>query len=129
MSKSQKIPFPFILDQLIALHPHTKPMFGSHGIYIGEKIVLIVRLRDSHPEANGVWIATSKEHHESLRPELPGMRSVYILSDGKNETDWQMISSDDDDFETKAFHLCDMILRGDPRIGRIPQEKKRKRKK
>src|SRR5574337_1222829 len=50
-----------------------------------------MRDKPAHPEANGVWIATSKEHHESLRKDFPMMRSVYILSDGKSETDWQMI--------------------------------------
>ena len=41
-------------------------------------------------DANGVWIATGKEHHASLKKVLPSMKSVYILSNGKNETGWQM---------------------------------------
>jgi hypothetical protein len=124
----QKLPFPFITELLLPLEPAVRPMFGSHGVYVREKIVLIMRLRESHPEANGVWIATSKEHHESLRKEFPGMHSVYILSDGKNETDWQMIHVDDDDFEPQVTRLCEMILKNDPRIGRIPKVKKKRKK-
>lgn len=124
---ASKIPFPFILDLLFPLDPFVRPMFGAHAIYIREKLVLIVRNRETHPEANGAWIATSKEHHESLRKEFPSMHSVYILSDGKSETDWQMVHADADDFESSVTRACELILKNDPRIGRIPKAKKKKK--
>lgn len=124
----KKIPFPFVLDMLFPLDPHTRPMFGAHAIYVREKIVMVVRDRETHTEANGIWIATSKEHHESLKKELPCMQSIYLLSDGKAETSWQMIPADDDNFETLATHICDLILKNDPRIGRIPKARKKKSK-
>jgi len=96
----KKIPFDFILDLLSPLSLRrgvaclpvrqagevvVKPMFGCHAIYVGEKIMLIVRKKEDHKDANGVWIATSKEYHAGLKKELPSMKSVYILSDGKTK--------------------------------------------
>ena len=123
----KKIPFEFVLDHLHPLETTIKPMFGCHAIYSEGKILVILRKKDDHTDANGIWIATGKEHHESLRKELPSMRSVYILSNGKNETGWQMIHEDEDDFEESAIKICEMILKRDDRIGKIPKERKKKR--
>ena len=122
----KKIPFDFILDLLHPLEITIKPMFGCHAIYSGGKILLIVRKKQDHEDANGVWIATRKEHHDSLRKELPNMKSVYVLSDGKNETGWQMIREDEDDFEESVTKICEMILNKDQRIGKIPKAKRKK---
>lgn len=123
----KKIPFEFILDYLHPLELTIRPMFGCHAIYSGGKILLIVRKKADHTDANGVWIATGKEHHESLRKELPNMQSVYILSDGKGETGWQMIHEDADDFEEAVTRICEMAVKGDERIGKIPKAKKKKK--
>ena len=122
----KKIPFDFILDYLHPLEISIKPMFGCHAIYANGKILLIVRKKEDHEDANGVWIATGKEHHESLRKELPSMKSVYILSDGKNETGWQMIHEDANDFEESVIKICSMIVKQDDRIGKIPKSKRKK---
>ena len=122
----KKIPFEFILDYLHSLEIVIKPMFGCHAIYAQEKILLILRKREDHTDANGIWIATGKEHHESLKNDFPSMRSVDILSDGKGETNWQMIHEAENDFEESAIKICEMILRSDSRIGRIPKLKKKK---
>jgi len=122
----KKIPFEFVLDRLHPLEITIKPMFGCHAIYANSKIQIILRKREDHMDANGIWMATGKEHHESLRKEFPNMRSVYILSDGKRETDWQMIHDEEDDFEESAIKICEMIQRSDVRIGRIPKSKKKK---
>lgn len=122
----KKIPFEFILDYLHPLEISIKPMFGCHAIYAGGKILLIVRKKEDHTDANGVWIATGKEHHESLKKELPSMQSVYILSDGKNETGWQMIHEDKADFEESVTKICELILKGDARIGKVPKARKKK---
>lgn len=122
----KRIPFEFILDHLHPLEITIKPMFGCHALYSGGKILLIVRKKEDHTDANGIWIATGKEHHESLGKELPSMGSVYILSDGKGETGWQMIHEDADDFEESAVRICDLIIKRDERIGKIPKSKKKK---
>ena len=122
----KKIPFDFILDYLHSIDISVKPMFGCHAIYSEGKIMLILRKKEDHREANGMWIATGKEHHESLRKELPLMQSVFILSEGKGETNWQMIHEDADDFEESAINICEMILKKDKRVGKIPNSKKKK---
>jgi hypothetical protein len=126
---AKKIPFEFILDYLVQLNPVVKPMFGAYAIYIGDKIMLILRDSDSHTESNGVWIATEAEYHSGLRNEIPGLISIDVLSEGKGETNWQMISKYSDDFEASAIKICDMINRKDIRIGRVPQKKKKRAKK
>ena len=122
----KRIPFDFILDHLHPLDVTVRPMFGCHAIYAHGKILLIVRKKEDHQDANGVWIATGKEHHNSLRTDLPSMRSVYILSNGKGETGWQMIHEDADDFEESVAKICELVLAGDERIGKVPKAKKRK---
>jgi hypothetical protein len=122
----KKIPFEFVLDHLHSLDITIKPMFGCHAVYAQGKILVILRKREDHTDANGMWIATGKEHHESLKKELSSMKSVHILSDGKGETNWQMIHEEEDDFEESAIKICELILRKDVRIGKIPKPKKKK---
>ena len=124
MKRNKNIPFVFVTDYLLSLEPVLKPMFGCYALYVREKIMLVLRDRNEHSEANGIWIATSKEFHESLKKDFPSMRSVYILSDGKAETNWQMIPKDADDFESSAIKVCEFILNDDKRIGRIPKPRK-----
>ena len=93
-------------------------MFGCLAIYVEEKIVLILRDKPSTPLDNGVWLATTREHHESLRQEFRNMRSIKVL--GKKVTGWQILPIDAPDFEQSALHACDLVLAGDPRIGKVP---------
>ena len=121
MKQKKRIPFEFVIDYLHSKDPVVKPMFGCFGVYLNQKIVLVLRDRKDHPSANGVWIATSKEHHDSLKKEFPSMRSIKIL--GKGETNWQIIQASADDFESSVTRACELILRGDSRIGKIPKRK------
>src|SRR5258706_2681538 len=78
--KKRKVPpHEFVLEALAEVEPRTNPMFGCLAVYVGEKIVLILRDRPKYPKDNGVWIATTLDHHESLRREVPHMRSVGSL--------------------------------------------------
>ncbi len=117
----KRIPFQFVLDQLEILSPVTKPMFGCTAVYVGEKIVLMLRDRSVDPASNGVWLATTLEHHESLRRELPTMRSIGVPS--SIETGWQMLSMHEPGFEEATLTACELILNGDQRIGKIPIRK------
>ena len=121
-----KIPFKFVLDYLHSLSITIKPMFGCHALYSNGKILLVLRKKSDHTDANGVWIATSKEYHISLKKELPTMSSVYILSNGKGETGWQMIREEEEDFEEAVIRLCQMIAQNDERIGKTPKPRKKK---
>jgi hypothetical protein len=116
--KRKSIPHEFALDALAEVSPRTNPMFGCLAVYVGEKIVLILRDRQKYPKDNGVWIATTTEHHESLHAEFPNMRSVGLL--GKKITGWQVLPVDAPDFEEAALRACELVVSGDPRIGKVP---------
>jgi hypothetical protein len=113
--KRKAPPHEFVLDAIAPLSPRTHPMFGCLAVYVGEKIVLILRDKPARPADNGVWLATTKEHHQSLRREFPNMRSIQLL--GKKVTGWQVLPADARDFEEAALRACELILNGDPRIG------------
>jgi hypothetical protein len=116
------VPHEFVLDALAELSPRTNPMFGCLAIYVGEKIVLVLRDKREPSADNGVWLATTPEHHESLRREFPHMRSIAVL--GKEVTGWQVLPADAPDFEEAALHACDLIAACDPRIGKVPKSKR-----
>jgi hypothetical protein len=112
------IPHTFVLDAISTLSPYTRPMFGCLAIYVKDKIVLILRDKPKNTADNGVWLATTQEHHQSLRREFPSMRSIQVL--GKRVTGWQVLPVDAPDFESAAQRACELVLAGDPRIGKIP---------
>jgi hypothetical protein len=116
------IPFDFVLEELAPAKPYTKLMFGCTSIYVGEKIVLILRRKDDSDPDNGLWLATTPEHHESLRADFPSMRSIALF--GPGPTGWQVLPLDAPDFEEAAFRACALILKGDPRIGKVPKGRK-----
>ena len=118
VKQRKPVPHAFVLDALAALSPRTNPMFGCLAIYVGDKIVLILREKRDQTADNGVWLATTKEHHPSLRREFPNMRSIQVL--GKKVTGWQVIPANAEDFEQAALHACELVLAGDPRIGKVP---------
>ena len=121
--KPRKVPHEFVLDAIAPLSPRIRPMFGCLAVYVGEKIVLVLRDRRDATADNGVWLATTGQHHESLRREFPNMRSIRVL--GKATTGWQVLPADVPDFEEAALHACKLIVDGDPRIGKVPKARRR----
>ncbi len=119
----QTVPHEFALDALASLAPHTRFMFGCLAVYVGDKIVLILRDRKDYPADNGVWLATTAEHHESLRREFPSMRSIQLF--GQPVTHWQVLPARSADFEEAVLRACRLIRDGDPRIGKVPKRKRR----
>ena len=118
LKQRKPIPHEFVLDALAPLSPYTRSMFGCLAVYVKDKIALILRDKPTSIRDNGVWLATSKEHHESLRREFSNMRSIQIL--GKPVTGWQILPADTPDFEAAALRACELVLAGDPRIGKVP---------
>ncbi len=100
-------------------------MFGCIAVYVGEKIVLVLRDKGGTPD-DGVWLATTEQHHESLRLEFPHMRSIQVL--GKSVTGWQLLPGDAPDFEEAALRACELIVRGDVRIGKVPGQRRTRKK-
>jgi hypothetical protein len=122
-AKRKKTPYEFVLDALSDLSPRTNPMFGCLAVYVGEKIVLVLRDRPNATKDNGVWLATTPDYHKSLKREFPSMRSIAMF--GKEVTGWQVLPADATDFEESALHACELIAKEDPRIGKVPKSRKR----
>jgi hypothetical protein len=116
--RHKAVPFEFVLDAVAPLRPMTRPMFGCLAVYVEDRIVLILRDRESYPADNGVWLATSPEHRASLQREFPRMRSIGLF--GTKETSWQILPADAPDFEESARRACALVLARDPRIGKVP---------
>jgi hypothetical protein len=116
--RRKAVPHAFVLDAIAALSPETRAMFGCLAVYVEDKIVLILRDKRDGTADNGVWLATTEEHHQSLRREFPNMRSIQAF--GKKVTGWQAIPADAPDFEEAALRACELIAARDPRIGKVP---------
>ena len=120
-ARGKHVPHEFVLEALADLLPRTRPMFGCLSVYVEEKIVLILRDKSDAVGDNGVWLATTAEHHESLQRDFPRMRSIGVF--GKEVTGWQVLPADAPDFEEAVLRACQLILQGDPRIGKTPKRR------
>ncbi len=116
--RRKPVPHQFVIDAIASLAPLTRPMFGCVAVYVEDRIVFVLRDRPSSTADNGVWLATTEDHHVSLRREFPNMRSIQVL--GKKVTGWQVLPADAPDFEEATMRACELVLAGDPRIGKIP---------
>ena len=112
-------PYDFILDYLPA-GITLKKMFGMNYIYIGKKIMLILRKRDNEADLNGIWVATSKKYHESLKKEIPELGAFSITGD-ERLGNWLLIPDNSDDFEAAGIKICELITHHDPRVGHVPK--------
>jgi hypothetical protein len=95
-------------------------MFGCTSVYVEEKIIFILRDKKDGLD-DGVWIATTEDMHAALRPLLPNMRSISVF--GPGVTGWQMVPADAPDFEEAVVRACQLVVAGDPRIGKVPKRK------
>lgn len=124
LNNPRGIPFDFVLERLSNLEIVIKPMFGCHALYLQNKIIFILRKKENFLLDNGVWIATSSDHHESLKKVFPSMRSIQLFRSDRSE--WQILPEDALDFEESVMKACDLVLKNDKRIGKIPKLKKQK---
>lgn len=116
------MPFEFILDHLYPLEPFIRKMFGTHSVYIEEKIYLAARQAKKNPEDNGLWIGTEIQHHQSLMSQFPSLCYLHSIPMKK----WLLLPESADDFEESAILICELIKSGDPRVGVLPKSKKKK---
>ncbi len=116
-------PFDFVLEELEAVAPFVRPFFGGWGVYVEDKIVLILVDKERLGGDSGVWIATTREHHASLLPEMPSMRSISVF--GPKITGWQNLPKDALSFEDDVLRACALIRAKDPRIGKVPMRRRR----
>ena len=114
-------PHIFVVDALAPLHPEVRRMFSGFSVYIGNRIVLMLRENVKSPRDNGVWLVLSDgtdPEDPKLKREFPSLRRIELL--GNKIGHWLVIPSDGPNFESEALHACDLLLRHDPRIGRVP---------
>lgn len=117
----EKIPFDFIYEFLPAEKIEIKKMFGHQCLYF-EGLMVMFMISKSGNSDNGICLATSKQHLKSLNKEIKSLR--HLESYGREATNWRLIPSDSNEFESDSEIACSLILKRDPRIGREPKRKK-----
>jgi hypothetical protein len=123
-SKRKAPPYPFLLEALAPLEPEVRPMFSGFAVYLGDKIVAMLRDSPKGPEDNGVWLVLSdtvSPDDPSLRHDFPSLRRIKLL--GGKISHWLLVPADADSFETESLHVCDLLFARDPRLGRIPKSR------
>jgi hypothetical protein len=90
-------------------------MFGTKVVYLDGKLMLCFSARTE--PWRGVLVGTEREHHASLREELPSLSAHPILPK------WLYLPESADDFERVAGRLVQLARQRDPRMGALPKEK------
>lgn len=121
-SVKRQSPFQFVLDELLPLRPAVRRMFGSTYVYLGERLRLSLRESAKQPNYNGVWLYTEAEHIEKLRGEFPELPRRCFWRSRKSGSGWVILAAGLDDFEEYAYRACELILRGDRRLGRVTRK-------
>jgi hypothetical protein len=118
-------PFPFVLEALAALQPEVRRMFSGVAVYVGDRIVCMLRDHVKSPRDNGIWLVLAEgvdPADKELRRELPSLRQIELL--GGKIGHWLLIPSDGPDFEGEVDHACELLLRRDSRLGRVPASRR-----
>jgi hypothetical protein len=122
--KRRSAPYPFIVEALAPLEPEIRPMFSGFAVYVGEKIVLMLRDSQKQPEDNGVWLVFSENANladPGIRKDFPSIRLIKLL--GGKIAHWRLIPADSPTFESETLHACELLLKHDVRFGRVPQSR------
>ena len=123
VSTKRRDPFPFVLEELSAIRPTIKHWFGFTSVYLDEKLLCSLRDSVKQPNSNGVWLYTTTEHLESLAREFPELPKRQLWRSPSGNKAWIVLASRLEAFEEYAFKACELILRGDQRIGRLTRGK------
>jgi hypothetical protein len=121
----QKAPHAFVVDALMPLNPDVRRMFSGFAVYLGDRIVCMLRDHLKSPKDNGVWLVLSESTSPGdpgLRREFPSLRKIELL--GNKIGHWLLIPSDGANFEGETLHACDLLLHHDTRLGRIPKSRR-----
>ncbi len=123
----KKAPFPFILDALASLDLQIKPMFGAHALFKGGLILMILRKKTTPDSDTGIWFAFPDEHIADVKKEFPVLKNIGYF--GSSPASWQIVRESEENFEGIVLSFCELILKNDPRFGRIHKAKPPKKKK
>ena len=116
-SQRNRIPFPFVIDELESLRPTVRTVFGFTHVYLDDKLLFSLRDSPTQPGSNGMWVYTTTEHADSLAREFTDLPRRQIWRSGKKA--WIVLASRLSEFEEHAFKACELILGRDQRIGRL----------
>jgi hypothetical protein len=120
-----KPPYRFVVEALAPLQPEVRRIFSGYAVYVGNLLVFILREHGDAPQDNGVWLVLSEATeagNPALRRELPSLRKIEML--GSKIRHWLVIPSDGVDFEAEALRACELVLRRDARVGRVPKSRR-----
>ncbi len=121
----QQPPYAFVLEALAPLEPEVRRMFSGFAVYIGDRIVCMLRDHLRSPQDNGLWLVLSETMQPAdaqLRREFPSLRPIELLGDKIGH--WLLLPSNGHDFEKEALHACDLLLWRDSRLGRVPKSRR-----
>lgn len=100
-------------------------MFGCFSVYFEDKLLLFVKENQKDPKFNGVYVAIKEGYREQTIHKL----QIKDLNKTKDDHEffysdaWIPISTDEPNFETIVRLACELILKNDEGIGRIPKKK------
>ncbi len=99
-------------------------MFSGFAVYVGDKIMLMLRDSLKSPHDNGVWLVFSESANpagDATRRDFPSLRPIGLL--GGKIGHWRLIPADSPTFESESLHACELLLKHDARFGRVPQSR------
>jgi len=120
-----KPPFPFVLEALEPLQPEVRRMFSGFAVYVGDLLVCMLLDHVKHPKDNGVWVVLAEgidPGDKNLKREFPSLRKIALLGGAIGH--WLVIPADGKNFESETQRFCELLLRRDPRLGRVPKSRK-----
>ena len=91
----RKPPHSFVLEALVALDPEVRRMFSGFAVYLGDRLVCMLRDHAKSVRDNGVWLVLSEGTDPAdpgLRREFPSLRRIELL--GNKIGHWLVIPSD-----------------------------------
>ena len=118
LKPKKPVPFDFVLDRLASLSPHTKPMFGCVAVYVGERIVMVLRDKGAADRDNGVWLVCEAEHEAEVLRAFPRLEVIEIFAG--RVRGWHKLSSRSPEFEDDVLRACECIRTGEVPLGKVP---------
>ncbi|HUB18935.1 MAG TPA: hypothetical protein VL990_09895 [Acidobacteriaceae bacterium] len=100
-------------------------MFSGFAVYSGNLLVCMLRDSPKSPRDNGVWVVLAEgvePKEKGLRKEFPSLRRIELL--GGVIGHWLLIPAEGENFEAEAGRFCELLLRRDPRLGRVPKSRR-----
>jgi hypothetical protein len=120
--KSKKVAYDFVLDALSELRPTTRAMFGSTAVYLGERVLFILRKKGDLDD--GVWVAFDEHRAGDATAALPNLKPIQRLP---NVRSWRKLAESHPDFEEDVLEACRLAGDPDGPLGKVPVRQKAKR--